>query len=45
MKRSYDLLFFILLVFVSLSAFAQQKKPLDHNAYDIWNKINEIIAF
>ncbi len=41
MKRSYDLLLFILLVFVPLRVFAQQKKPLDHNAYDIWNKINE----
>lgn len=41
MKRSYRLLLFILLIFVSLSAFAQEKKPLDHGAYDIWNKINE----
>ena len=41
MKRSYQLLFFILLIFVPLGAFAQQKKPLDHDAYDIWNKINE----
>ena len=41
MKRSYLSLLFILLVFVPLSAFAQQKKPLDHDAYDIWNKINE----
>ena len=41
MKRTHCLPLFILLVFVPLSVFAQQKKPLDHDAYDIWNRISQ----
>jgi len=41
MRRTYRLMLITLSIFLPLSAFAQQKKPLDHDAYDIWNKINE----
>ena len=27
------------LILTSMSVFAQQKRPLDHDAYDIWNRI------
>jgi len=41
MKRSHPSLFLILLIWFPLTVFAQEKKPLDHDAFEIWNKINQ----
>ena len=41
MKRTSDLMLSILLILVPLSAFSQEKKPLDHDAFELWNKINQ----
>ncbi len=34
-------IFFILLTSIFLSGYGQEKKPLDHDVYDIWNQIKE----
>ncbi len=40
-KLLFGLCFLGMMFICSLDVFGQQKKPLDHDAYDIWNRITQ----